>query len=285
MSGIIWLASYPKSGNTWLRILVSNLLAGGDGPIDINSLETAGMASSRESFDLHTGLEASDLTHEEIDRLRPGVYRRTAELASEHVHLKVHDAYVHTSDGDPLFPADATSGAVYVLRNPLDVVPSQAHHWGAGVDGTIAELGNPRAAMAAGPNRLHEQLRQRLGTWSQHVASWVDDAPFPVEVVRYEDLHEEPVATVARVARFMGLPADEEAVATAIRFSAFDEVRRQEARHGFSERSRASTHFFRTGAVGSWRASLTADQAARVVADHRDVMERFGYLRDGEPVY
>ncbi len=73
---IVWLASYPKSGNTWMRAFLSNYLADGDKPVDINSLDTGGpIASARTIFDEAVGVEASDLTQDEIERYRPRVYR------------------------------------------------------------------------------------------------------------------------------------------------------------------------------------------------------------------
>ena len=83
----VWLASYPKSGNTWFRMLVANLRQ--PAPVDINDLpETGGIASARVWFD-HTMLfESGLLTHEETDALRPLVYaeikrNRMIEAASK----------------------------------------------------------------------------------------------------------------------------------------------------------------------------------------------------------
>ncbi|MCP5028332.1 MAG: sulfotransferase domain-containing protein, partial [Actinomycetia bacterium] len=86
MKPIVWLASYPKSGNTWFRTFLANLLRDDEDPVDINELRTGSIASARNPFDIHTGLEASDLTQDEIDLLRPGVYRRMAEMAEHTGH-------------------------------------------------------------------------------------------------------------------------------------------------------------------------------------------------------
>lgn len=285
MNPTVWLASYPKSGNTWFRTFLANVLQGGEEPAYINELRTGTIASARPPFDVFTGVEASDLTPDEIDVFRPDVYRRMAHRAERTGFHKVHDAYTVTAAGEPMFPADCTRGAIYLIRNPLDVAPSYAHHAGHDVDWAIAKMGDESHAMAAGRGHLNGQLRQLLLTWSGHVESWVDRPPFPVEVIRYEDMLDEPEATFARATRFAGLSDDPELIRRAIAFSSFDEVKRQEDEHGFGEKNPRSASFFRKGVSGSWRDSLTADQAAQVIADHRDVMERFGYLRDGEPVY
>ncbi len=62
----------------------------------------------------------------------------------------------------------------------------------------------------------------------------------------------------------------------------FDRLARQEKKSGFQERSHKQEKFFRRGRAGSWRSMLSPAQAARIVADHGAVMERFGYLEAEE---
>ena len=78
MTRTIWLASYPKSGNTWLRMLLANL-SSKDTPADINDLpERGGIASARGPFDHLTLIDSGLLTFDEIDALRPRVYEELA---------------------------------------------------------------------------------------------------------------------------------------------------------------------------------------------------------------
>ena len=84
MRRTIWLASYPKSGNTWLRMLVANLSAKDDKPVDINDLpERGGIASARGPFDHLMLIDSGLLTHDEIDALRPRVYEALARGAAD----------------------------------------------------------------------------------------------------------------------------------------------------------------------------------------------------------
>ena len=98
MNGIIWLASYPKSGNTWFRGFLTNLLRDADTPASINELERTPIASARGVFDNNMGFEASDMTADEIDRLRPELYIHLAENAKEPLFMKIHDAYTDVVD-------------------------------------------------------------------------------------------------------------------------------------------------------------------------------------------
>jgi hypothetical protein len=286
MSGIVWLASYPKSGNTWFRVFLTNLQRNADTPADINTLEATPIASARHLFDEAVGYEAGDLTLEEIDRLRPRVYEHLAATAAETLYLKTHDAYTMTDTGEPLLATSATQGALYFLRNPLDVCVSFAHHSACDVEPMLRAMGKASYALAAQTDRLPNQLRQCLLSWSQHVLSWVEGLPFPVLVVRYEDMHQCPLETFARAAAFAGLPHESERVARALYQSRFAELQNQERAHGFHEKMPRATSFFRQGTIGSWRQHLTREQARRIVCAHREVMQRFGYLTAaGEPVF
>ncbi len=278
MKGILWLASYPKSGNTWFRIFLTNLLRDGDSPVSINSLEDGLISSARGVFDENVGLEASDLTADEIDRLRPELYCHIAENAVERPFIKAHDAYTQVGEGTPLIPAEATDGAIYFIRNPLDVAVSFAHHNGWDCDTSIARMADKTYALCPRTDRLHNQLRQKLLCWGGHVKSWIDMAPFPVCVLRYEDMKSSPLETFTRAVRFAGLSCTGEQIEKALRFSSFEVVQRQEEAEGFRERSPSSSRFFRKGKVGSWREELSDEQVRRIVRDHGDVMVRFGYL-------
>lgn len=283
-SGIIWLASYPKSGNTWLRIFLNNLRRDGDEPVNINELEGGPIASARALFDEATGIESSDLTAEEIDRLRPRVYERVAAEAKEVLFLKVHDAYTYGGDGRPLLSA-AGSRAIYLIRNPLDVAVAFASHSSRALDTIIGSMANEEFTLAARAGELPEQLRQRLLSWSAHVLSWVE-APIPVKVLRYEDMKQQPLETFTEAARFARLPDDPARVRKAVEFSDFKELQRQEQDHGFRERPPKAESFFREDGWGAWRRELTPEQAARLIREHQKVMQRFGYLtEDGEPVF
>ncbi len=278
MGGIVWLASYPKSGNTWFRVFLTNLRGESDNPADINELDSTPIASARGIFDDAAGIESSDLTMDEIDRLRPEIYEQIAAKADETIFMKVHDAYTYVDKDTPLFPKKATRGAIYFIRNPLDVAVSFAHHSGWDYDTAISRMADERYAFCSRPRRLDNQLRQRLLSWSGHVLSWVDESGLPVFVLRFEDMKQKPVETFERAVRFAGLGYTREQIVEALDLSSFEELQRQEKEAGFREKSPSSELFFRKGEVGSWHGELTETQARQIIHDHREVMRRFGYL-------
>ena len=186
-------------------MLVANLFKEDGEPVDINDLpEHGGIASARGPFDYLTLIDICLLTHDEADVFRPGVYEMLAggalddEFHSEDAppvrFVKVHDAYTLTPKGEPLLAGGrGADGAIVIVRDPRDVVPSQANHYGIGIDATIAILNDPGAAQCATPGRQHTQLRHKLCGWSGHIATWLDQTDIPIHLVRYEDLRADTV--------------------------------------------------------------------------------------------
>jgi hypothetical protein len=276
---IVWLASYPKSGNTWFRGFLTALFHPEQTQIDINNMHPTTIASSRQLFDEFAGISSADLSLEEIERLRPSVYRLFARESNDIKYQKVHDAWSLTSAG-PMFPPEVTRAVIYIIRNPLDVAVSFAHHLNTDIDKTISIMNDPGYAFCNRTNKLPDQLRQKLLTWSGHVKSWVDDSELPLLVIRYEDVQSDPLGSFSRVVEFLGLYYTSKEIDTALEQASFQQMRHQELKNGFSEKSLGSVSFFRKGLVGDWKNILSDKQAEKIVKEHSEIMKRFGYLRD-----
>lgn len=277
MPRLVWLASYPKSGNTWTRAFLTAYLAGPGVPLDLNDLDASLHAASRPLFDRVVGLPSGDLTPAEIDRFRPGVYRAYDAEGTDPLFLKTHDRWRLADDGRAVFPAEATRLAVLIVRNPLSVASSYAHHMGASIDQSIAVMADESATLAPQADRMARQLPQPVGSWSSHTTSWLDQEEVPVLVVRYEDLRADPAAGFSRILRACAIEPDAGLVADALERTSFDRLQEAEAAGGFRERPAQAAAFFRSGRVDGWREELTSQQVARVVADHGHVMARLDY--------
>jgi aryl sulfotransferase len=278
-SSLIWLASYPKSGNTWFRILLANLRLGRNQPVDIND-SVGGQRSvlSREAFDDMTMFASGLLEVQEIERFRPTVYAALACECPTNTWEKVHYAWTRAPGGEPVLGWNSARAAVYLVRDPRDVAVSYAHHLNLSIDVTIDLLNSSEAVVCLSGKRQHPGLQGKLDNWSRHVASWLDQKDVPVHVVRYESLQADTAATFAGALRFAGEEVDSRDVERAVCFSCFSELKRQEETAGFCERSPAgSSLFFRRGQTGRWREELSDAQAARIVNKHGEMMERLGY--------
>jgi aryl sulfotransferase len=285
MNGIIWLASYPKSGNTWIRAFMSGLLGNADEDISINQMKTDAIFSSRPLFDIITGIESSNLTADEIDGLRPMVYNYLAKTSKRPLFIKVHDAYTYLEDGTPLL-GTANAKAIYILRNPLDVAVSFANHASQSINRIITDMSNADNAFCGSKTRLPNQTRQKLLSWSAHVESWANAKELPVYFIRYEDMKADPVAAFTGALRFIGLCCTEEQIKQAVELSSFERLKAEEDSGGFKEKPYNTASFFRAGRTGDWRNHLSDEQRDRIIAENKAVMSKYGYLDEtGSPTY
>jgi hypothetical protein len=277
MGKIVWLASYPRSGNTWLRAFLHNLLRNPAEPYDINRLTDFTLIDSDARW--YRRLDprpASQYTKEEVAALRPRVHEAMTRAFPDTIFVKTHNALMEDR-GTPLISMELTAGAIYVVRNPLDVVLSYAAHFGLDVDAAIEAMARPHNESLGGQDHFVYEV---FGSWSQNVASWAGQPSARLHVVRYEDMAGAPEAIFGGIAAFLGLAVPAERLRRAIAHSAFGVLKAQEARSGFKERSLRSDSFFRQGQPGQWRKALTAQQITAVIGTHREQMVRFGYGLD-----
>ncbi len=266
---IIWLASFPKSGNTWTRVFLANYFMPPDQAPDINSLHRFTTADVRQDFfDRANGgpFVARDVQHWLETRTK--VLRAIAASKPSHHFVKTHCQVRRISGHDLILP-EVTAAAIYVVRNPFDLVLSYARHLGDDVDTTIERMANPKA-INAGRTRIFEII----GRWDEHIASWLDAPGLRRHVMRYEDMVADTEQAFRGLLAFMGTPVRDGQLRRAIRAASFDTLQRQEREKGFRERPPAMKQFFATGRAGGWRSSLNPAQVARIRAEFLPALER-----------
>lgn len=280
MKGIVWLASYPKSGNTWTRNFLHNLLNilenGADAPQDINAMnELTFWEISARRYQKHLEKPVTECTQEEIAKVRPKVQEELADSTDGLALVKTHHALV-MDRGVPVINFAATAGAVYIVRNPLDVAISFANHMGTDIDEAIEQMAMANLETAIGETSVHEIY----SSWSKHVESWTRAPHQTIYVMRYENMLADPFRIFGGLARHLLLRATDHQLNLAIERSSFDVLKKQEEESGFKEKPEKSQRFFREGKSGQWHEKLTRRQVRRIVHDHHVQMKRFGYLTD-----
>jgi hypothetical protein len=256
---IVWVASYPKSGNTWVRFLVCNLLFGRQ--------ESAAA----------------------LNVLAPDLHESGALLEqSGHAGLvKTHFPYARAL---PL--AERTAAALYVVREPADVLASSFHYAqrsGAAadesrrgfdryVDDFVSHRGDPRF------------LQLGMGSWVDNVRSWLRvPHPFPVLTIKYEDLHADPVAVCRGLAQLLRPQSSAQEIDAAVANASFARMREveeadiRERRFGIFYKPYLQSaidsgrRFMRRGGVGDGDQLLTPEQRARVRAACEPLVTELGY--------
>jgi len=276
-SGIVWIAAYPRSGNTWARLFICNL--------------AALLAGKREEENFNNFLRASpwdaEVKHyQKYIKLNPAggedairdmlsvrhlVLRDFAGTKRDMVFAKTHWLLDETFGHNTFDFSVTAAGAIYCVRNPLDVSISLAHHMGIPIDHAIEHMGTTFAITG-------DTIIDLLGSWSRNVHSWTKSPGPDIYVVRYEDLVEDPEIWFGAVARHIFDPApSKEQIKEAIHRSSFGRLKAQEEAHGYFEYTDKTRRFFREGQLGQWKKVLTAPQIHRIIRDHGVVMSRFGY--------
>ena len=274
---IVWLASYPKSGNTWTRAFLANYLTNARTPVPINQMHRFAMGDSiGRTYAMVAGRQIDINDIDLTLRLRDAVLRGIVNNDADINLVKTHNSRL-PARGVDLIPETYTRAAIYILRNPLDMVLSYARHYGLEHDEAALQITHHDNANA--PDRDGDTVAQFLGSWSDHVDSWTNGAAqYPVLVLRYEDLLEDPHRHFTRAVEHLGVPVDAERLDRAIRFSSFDELSAQEREHGFVERSDESARFFGRGQRDQWKADLAPRIVKRIKRSQRRMMAKHGYL-------
>lgn len=276
MGNIVWLGSYPKSGNTWMRAFIYNLVENPARPGRIAELPTYFEEESKprwyETYAGEAGVAAMDF--DQAMALRPQVHQDIADSQDRGtIFVKTHNMFGHL-EGIPLHNLSVMAGAVYIVRNPLDVVISVADHFGLNIDEAIDFMGNEET----GTPTNEENVAGYMGSWSTHVKSWTMQPHPAIVVVRYEDMQDKAIKTFGSVAKLLGMGKDKNRLRKAIQFSSFRELKKQELAEGFVEKSPNSNHFFRKGSKNQWAEVLSDEQVERVVNQHREQMQKFSYI-------
>ena len=263
--GITWIASFPKSGNTWLRFICFYLIH---------------RRQPRDSRDLDRFINSR---HKADDDGR---------------FIKTHAAASLLNEYYP-----NTRGAIYVHRHPLDVICSAANYAVLVGEADVNPGDAEKVAVwrrrwirdfianGAAPGWKEAYL---TSTWSANVSSWLfDPHQFPVLALGYEDMLEDPHSAVRRIARFLHVPADESFVADAVEATAFHQLKAVEERE-FARARETGTgagrftklrmpalqhghRFFNTGRSGNFKELLDDETIEHARERFGDVARRLGY--------
>lgn len=263
-------------------MFLSNYLKNTDAPLSLEEIQSTRIASSAIDFEEIVGLNPFELTGDEVDLWRPDLYKSISEehaKKNEICYKKVHDAYTINGNKEPLFPEEVSKGAVYFVRNPLDVCVSFANHDASHIEKKVEQILDENGKFTG---KKKGQLRQILKSWKGHIDSWQSQSAIPVHLVKYEDMLKKPIDTFGNIIRFLELEYEEQRLKRAIANSDFKLLQQMEEENGFNERAQYCQNFFWKGKIGNYKDHLTVEQISRIVEYSYDTMKEFGYIdKDG----
>jgi len=197
--------------------------------------------------------------------------------ASQLIYVKVHDAWELNSSNVPIFPDDVTKGVIYLIRNPLEISVSFAHHNNISINESIAQINDESFGFCINPTKLYYQLQQRLLSWSEHVLSWTERSKLPVHIIRYEDMLQSPQRAFSSALDFINISFSKERIQRAINHSKFELLKSQEMANGFREKTMKAKSFFREGKKETWKQLLSKQDRENIISKNQYVMQKFGY--------
>jgi len=269
---IVWLASYPKSGNTWVRLFldayflqeldineivcsvgddnIARYNLGDDSPIWRWPVDIQQLARGTAMLRLVTGYKGSDV----------GIP----------LFVKTHQANV-VANGVELLPQSLTKATIYLVRDPRDVFPSFCNHMGLDFDKGLAEMTNPYDVLISSKIKAADFL----SSWDKHVESYLAAKDHNVLLVHYEDLKEDPQHWFTRILEHAGVTPDPLIVRRAIEMTKLSRLREAEQKDGFREGSaKAKEPFFNTGETGK---NIPPSYRSMIDRAFRKTMTKLGY--------
>lgn len=245
------IASYPKSGNTYVRIFLAHYLRGE------TSLNKIGWPIFGSVAHFPLGIPS---------------YRGRIEFPAGGLVR-----YAKTHEIAQLYYPRFVERAVYIVRNPVDIVPSWSRHMSISTDKAIHAIS--RNSALKGTDKI---FRQEIGSWTTNVRSWLNQKSFPVLFVRYETLSFNPDQAFTTILKFFGVPIEAQKFQSSLTFVKFENLKKKEEEmlatpEKFKEARGSTGKFFNVGRSGNGKEVLTPEQIAAIKKFHGPTMDLLGY--------
>ncbi|MDA8580993.1 sulfotransferase domain-containing protein [Litoricolaceae bacterium] len=270
MTDIIWLASFPKSGNTWVKLILRAMNNGGE----LNDINDKAASASCSSKELSVKFLGNVVDTEDYFRSKRNlIFERMVEASrGRRLIVKTHCCHILVS-GQSLIPNHLSKGGILIIRNPFDVVCSVMNHFGLSVSDAI-ELLTSNKSQIGGSTKSYPDW---LISWQAFHNSWLKNFDKPLLVVRYEDLLLEPEVHYARIARFVSKDLSAIELQKLIASTTFEAFRDLEEKTGFKEKPSQAANFFNRGQIGYFK-DLLSQKAINQIQDSLGThMEKVGY--------
>ena len=277
---IIWLASYPKSGNTWLRSLLSAYYYSKNGNFNFELLKNIDVYPQQKYFDV------------KIDK--PGEINSYWDISQEKIInkkkikiLKTHNSLLELN-GKNFTKPQYTLGIIYIVRDPRNVITSLKNHYDLDYEQSLDFMLNEKKYIYDIREKNDYADFHFLSSWSNHYKSWINNNLFKRMVIKYEDLEKNTYKTLKNLITYInGLyqvneKIDEIKINNCIKTTNFEILKNKEKKEGFSEnayskKKNKKIDFFNLGPKNKWREVVPKELHEKINNTFREDLKNLKY--------
>ena len=279
---IIWIASYPKSGNTWVRSIISSLVYSNDGNFDFDLLKKIHQFPSKKYFEKFTKdfQNIYELKKYWIDAQNwINVNKEIKFFKTHHINCKIGE--------HPFTNINNTIGTIYVVRDPRNLVKSFTNHYSISKDSAKKFITSRESVTGAiGGMSKQYNIFTILGAWKDHYKSWTKNNN-NLLLIKYEDLLLDPLKEIRRIIKFLekmiNFNYNDIKIKNIISTTSFEKMKKKENEKGFDEAAQAKNNndkinFFFLGKENKWEKYLNENDTKYIIDKMGDEMKELGYI-------
>ena len=281
---IIWIVSYPRSGNTWVRSLISTYLFSEKENTVFENIKKIinfpNIKHFKEIFEINefSKEELKNKKKKDKKKFEISKYWIAAQnkinLNKKITFLKTHN-FGGSLEGNDFTNSENTLGVIYLVRDPRSVAVSNAHHNNISLDQSVNDLLDEKIFATNEGNLLEFR-----SSWRVNYLSW-KNRQYPKIIIRYEDLHKDTFQSYKKILNFINtfqkIDINDLKIKDTIDTCKFENLSNLEDSIGFSERLK-NIKFFRKGLVDEWKTELNKNQIKKIENAFSDEMKDLKYL-------
>ena len=284
---IIWLASYPKSGNTWVRSLLSAYLYSKDGIFNFDLLNKIRQFPSNEYFNFFLKGEKEFNNVKKVSDYWIAAQDRINLINDEINFLKTHSALC-TLEKNPFTNKINTKAVIYIVRDPRNLVTSFSHHYSMNIEESYNYIINEKKMLTENEYGTGDRgVVSILGSWPKHYESWKNIKFAPILIVKYENLIGDTKNSFMDILNFLSkftkIKIDEKKILNTINSCTFEKMVEKEKKEGFresaiSKKDNKKLNFFYLGKKNDWRNLLSPEIEKNLREVFFKEMKELGYI-------
>ena len=279
MSKIVWIASYPKSGNTWIRYLLGNYFFNQNNNFNVDIISNLKKFNINDKLLNSNALKVLKENPYDVSKYWIKSQENLNILNGDITFLKTHNALININ-GNEFTNDDLTLAIIHIVRDPRDVAISYSKFNGFSIEQTINIMTKKTLYYTQDPKALSDI--SIIGSWGFNYETWKNGIPsIPRILIRYEDLIRNCSNSFGNVIKFlskhMNCKLNSRKIETSIELSKFENLKKYESKNTFKENT-GFDNFFRVGKSYNWKKELRSDQAKIIEDKFNSEMIDLGYL-------